>query len=304
MGLFGLIKRGLQKTTRILNTDIRDLFKSEGRLVDDAFLEELFASLIRTDLGVASAQKIIEEIRTDYRGRVVQMEEVVAHVKKELKLLMKQDTAPIALCADGPTVIMVCGVNGSGKTTSIAKLTKMFRNQKKSVVLGAADTFRAAAVDQLKIWAERLGAEIVTGKPNSDPASVAFNAVDFAVKNGRDVCIVDTAGRLQTQQNLMRELEKIHRVIGKVIPDAPHEVLLVLDATTGQNGISQATHFSESVHCTGLILAKLDGTAKGGVAVAIRQQVNIPVKYVGVGEQADDFALFQADDYVDAMFSE
>ncbi|MDO4584356.1 MAG: signal recognition particle-docking protein FtsY [Planctomycetia bacterium] len=304
MGLFDLFKRGLKKTTQILNTDIRDLFKKEGRLIDDEFLEELFASLIRTDLGVVSAQRIIEEIRTEYRGRVVFMEDIVEHVKKELKAIMKQDAAPIQLQTEGPTVIMVCGVNGSGKTTSIAKLTKLFRNQKKKVVLGAADTFRAAAVEQLTVWAQRLGAEIVTGKAGSDPASVAYNAVETAVQNRADVCIVDTAGRLQTQQNLMRELEKIHRVIGKVLPEAPHEVLLVLDATTGQNGISQAKHFTESVHCTGLILAKLDGTAKGGVAVAIRQQVQIPVKYVGVGEQADDFAMFDADEYVDAMFAE
>lgn len=304
MGLFDLFKRGLKKTTQILNTDIRDLFKKEGRLIDEAFLEELFASLIRTDLGVTSAQRIIDEIRTDYRGRVVFMEDIVEHVKKELKAIMKQDTAPILLQADVPTVIMVCGVNGSGKTTSIAKLAKMFRDQKKKVVLGAADTFRAAAVEQLTVWAQRLGAEIVTGAGGSDPASVAYNAVETAMKNRADVCIVDTAGRLQTQQNLMRELEKIHRVIGKVLPGAPQEVLLVLDATTGQNGISQAKHFTESVHCTGLILAKLDGTAKGGVAVAIRQQVQIPVKYVGVGEQADDFALFDADEYVDAMFAQ
>lgn len=303
MGLFDLFKRGLKKTTQILNTDIRDLFKKEGRLIDDEFLEELFASLIRTDLGVTSAQRIIDEIRTEYRGRVVFMEDIVEHVKKELKAIMKQDAAPIHLQTDGPTVIMVCGVNGSGKTTSIAKLTRMFRNQKKTVVLGAADTFRAAAVEQLTVWADRLGAEIVTGAAGSDPASVAYNAVETAVKNHADVCIVDTAGRLQTQQNLMRELEKIHRVIGKVLPAAPHEVLLVLDATTGQNGISQAQHFTEAVHCTGLILAKLDGTAKGGVAVAIRQQVQIPVKYIGVGEQADDFALFNADEYVDAMFT-
>ncbi|MDO4571387.1 MAG: signal recognition particle-docking protein FtsY [Planctomycetia bacterium] len=304
MGLFDVIKRGLKKTTQLLRTDIRDLFKKEGRLVDEDFLEELFASLIRTDMGVASAQKTVEEIRTEFRGRVVQMEEIVERVKKNLKELMVQDVAPIELRPQGTTVIMVCGVNGSGKTTSIAKLAKMFRNQKKSVLLGAADTFRAAAVEQLTIWAQRLGAEIVTGPSGSDPASVAYKAVETAVAKGVNVCIVDTAGRLQTQQNLMRELEKIHRVIGKVCPDAPHEILLVLDATTGQNGISQAKHFSESVHCTGLILAKLDGTAKGGVAVAIRQQMALPVRYVGVGEQADDWALFDANEYVDAMFDE
>ncbi len=302
MGIFDLFKRGLKRTQQLLNTDIRDLFKKEGRLVDDTFLEELFASLIRTDMGVQAAQKTVDGIRTEFRGRVVHMQEVLEHIKVDLKSLMRQDASPIVLRAEKPTVIMVCGVNGSGKTTSIAKLGQMFRDQGKTVLLGAADTFRAAAVEQLTVWAQRLGAEIVTGNPNSDPASVAHRAVETAVKNGADVCIVDTAGRLQTQQNLMRELEKIHRVIGKVVPDAPHEILLVLDATTGQNGISQAKHFSESVHCTGLILAKLDGTAKGGVAVAIRQQMALPVKYVGVGEKAEDLALFDADEYVDAMF--
>ncbi|MBQ6109578.1 MAG: signal recognition particle-docking protein FtsY [Thermoguttaceae bacterium] len=304
MGLFGLLKRGLEKTKRILNTDIRDLFKTEGRLVDEAFLEELFASLIKTDMGVEAAKEIRDETAKAFRGRVVFMKDLTDFVKEKLKAIMRQDASPIELRPDGPTVIMVCGVNGSGKTTSIAKLCKLFRDQGKTVVLGAADTFRAAAVEQLTVWAGRLGAEIVTGKSGCDPASVAYNAVDTAVKSKADVCIVDTAGRLQTQINLMRELEKIHRVIGKVLPDAPHEILLVLDATTGQNGISQAKHFTESVHCNGLILAKLDGTAKGGCAVAIRKQVNLPVKYIGVGEQASDFALFDPDAYVDAMFAE
>jgi fused signal recognition particle receptor len=201
-------------------------------------------------------------------------------------------------------VIMVAGVNGAGKTTSIAKLTAMFQAQGKSVVLGAGDTFRAAAVEQLTIWANRLGAQIVKGEPNSDPASVAHRAVATAIEAKADVCIVDTAGRLQTQQNLMQQLTKIHRVIGKQIAAAPHEVLLVLDATTGQNGISQAKHFTEAVHCTGIVLAKLDGTAKGGVVVAIRQQVGLPVKYVGVGERPEDLTLFVPDDFVEALFED
>ena len=217
---------------------------------------------------------------------------------------MAQPAEPIQFAESGPTVIMVCGVNGCGKTTSIAKLTKLFSESGKKVVLGAADTFRAAAVEQLTVWAGRLGAEIVTGDQGTDPASVAHRAVAKALEIGADVCIVDTAGRLQTQQNLMQELSKIHRVIGKQIPDAPHEVILLLDATTGQNGISQAQHFTEVVQCTGIILAKLDGTAKGGVVVAIRQSVGLPVKYVGVGEQADDLALFEPNPFVDALFDE
>lgn len=304
MGIFDKFKKGLQKTTQLLNTDIRDLFKSEGRLVDEEFLDELFEKLIKTDMGVQSAQETVDTIRTAFRGRVVHLDEVLEEVKKKLKELMAQPAEPIQFAESGPTVIMVCGVNGCGKTTSIAKLTKLYSESGKKVVLGAADTFRAAAVEQLTVWAGRLGAEIVTGDQGTDPASVAHRAVAKALEIDADVCIVDTAGRLQTQQNLMQELSKIHRVIGKQIPEAPHEVILLLDATTGQNGISQAQHFTQAVQCTGIILAKLDGTAKGGVVVAIRQSVGLPVKYVGVGEQADDLALFEPDPFVDALFDE
>jgi fused signal recognition particle receptor len=304
MGFFEKLKQGLKKTTQLLNTDIRDLFKTEGRLVDDQFLDELFETLVKTDMGVKPAQEIVDEISDSFRSRVVQMPDVLDHIKKKLKELMAQPADPIRFADDGPTVIMVCGVNGCGKTTSIAKLARMFMDDKKKVVLGAADTFRAAAVEQLTVWAQRLGAEIVTGQPGSDPASVAHRTAARALDTDTDVAIVDTAGRLQTQQNLMQELTKIHRVLGKQIADAPHEVLLVLDATTGQNGISQAKHFTDAVACTGLILAKLDGTAKGGVVVAIRQQVGLPVKYVGVGEKADDLALFQPDPFVEALFED
>jgi len=304
MGLFDKFKQGLKKTTQLLNTDIRDLFKAEGRLVDDTFLDELFEALIKTDMGVQAAKETVEDIRTTFRGRVVQMEEVIHQVKEKLKSLLAQPAAPIEFAANGPTVIMVAGVNGCGKTTSIAKLTRMFVDDGKKVVLGAADTFRAAAVEQLTIWAGRLGATIVTGDQGTDPASVAHRTVATALQENADICIIDTAGRLQTQQTLMQELTKIHRVAGKQIPDAPHEVLLVLDATTGQNGISQAQHFTEAVNCTGIVLAKLDGTAKGGVVVAIRQQVGLPVKYIGVGEQAEDLALFEPNPFVDALFEE
>lgn len=304
MGLFDKLKAGLQKTNRLLFTDVRDLFKSEGRLVDETFLDDLLETLIKTDMGVKAAQQIIDRVRSDFRGRVVHLSDVLATVKVQLKELMAQPEEPIRLAAEGPTVIMVAGVNGAGKTTSIAKLTQLFRAEGKQVVLGAADTFRAAAVEQLTIWAGRLGAEIVKGEQGGDPASVAHRAVARALELQADVCIIDTAGRLQTQQNLMQELTKIHRVIGKQIPAAPHEVLLVLDATTGQNGISQAKHFTEAVKCTGLMLAKVDGTAKGGVVVAIRQNVGLPVKYLGVGEKAEDLALFEPDSFVEAMFAE
>ncbi len=304
MGFFDKLKDGLRKTTRILNTDIRDLFKSKGRLVDEAFLDELFAALIKTDMGVPAAKEVVAEIGKTHRARIVEMAEIIDEVKKQLKSLLAQPGEPIRFATAGPTVVMVCGVNGAGKTTSIAKLTNLFRAQGKSVLLGAADTFRAAAVEQLTIWARRLGAEIVTGAAGSDPASVAHRAVQAAVEKQVDVCIVDTAGRLQTQQNLMAELTKIRRVMGKQIPDAPHEVLLVLDATTGQNGISQAKHFSEAVQCTGIVLAKIDGTAKGGVVTAIRKQVGLPVKFIGVGEQAEDLAPFEPEPFVDAMFDD
>jgi fused signal recognition particle receptor len=301
-GLLARFRRGLKKTSDLLNTDIRDLFKKEGRLVDDGLLTELFAILVKTDMGAGPAQSIRDRVAQDYRGRVVQMNDVLASIESSLRELMAQDSTPIALAAQGPTVIMVVGVNGSGKTTSIAKLAHMFLAEGRRVVLGAGDTFRAAAVEQLTVWAQRIGADIVTGKSGGDPASVAHRAVAQALETQADICIIDTAGRLQTQVNLMQQLDKIRRVMAKLIPAAPHEVLLVLDATAGQNGISQAKGFSEAAGCTGIILAKLDGTAKGGVVIPIRQQFQLPVKYVGLGEQASDLALFDVDRFVKALF--
>lgn len=303
-GLFARFKQGLQKTSRLLATDVRDLFKQEGRLLDDDFLRELFAILIKTDMGTAAAGETRDQIKADFRGRVVPMAEVIGKLKEKFREMLAQDEAPITRAESGPTVVMVVGVNGSGKTTSIAKLATLFKNEGLSVVLGAGDTFRAAAVQQLTVWAERIGAEIVTGDAGTDPASVAHRAVARAVETNADICILDTAGRLQTQTNLMQELGKIRRVIGKQIETAPHEVLLVLDATAGQNGISQAQGFSDAAGCTGIVLAKLDGTAKGGVVIPIRRQFNLPVKYIGVGEGATDLALFNPDEFVDAMFAD
>ena len=302
-GLFARLKQGLRKTHDVMTTDLRDIFK-EGRRVDQEFLDELLETLIKTDMGVAAAQEICDEVETQFKSRVVQEADVIDTIKTKLKSLLEQPEEPIRFAESGPTVLMVCGVNGSGKTTSISKLANLFQSQGKKVVLGAADTFRAAAVEQLTVWAERLGCDIVTGESGGDPASVAFQAVARAVETNADVCIVDTAGRLQTQTNLMKELEKIHRVIGKQVEDAPHEVILVLDATTGQNGISQAMHFTEAVECTGLVLAKLDGTAKGGVVVAIRKNVGLPVKYIGVGETPADLAAFVSDEFVEALFAD
>ena len=303
-GMFSRFRQGLKKTTQLLNTDIRDLFKQEGQLVDDAFLDRLFEILIRTDMGAAPANEIRTEVQNEFRGRVVEMQEVLERVKLKLLELTDQEERPIVLQAQGPTIVLVVGVNGSGKTTSIAKLTRYFRDQGKSVLLGAGDTFRAAAVEQLTVWADRLGAEIVKGKQGADPASVVHRAVATAIEQAVDVCILDTAGRLQTQTNLMDQLTKIRRVITKQVEEAPHEVILVLDATAGQNAISQAKGFSDAAECTGIVLAKLDGTAKGGVVIPIRQQFNIPVKYIGVGEQPEDLALFNPREFVDALFAD
>lgn len=301
-GIFNRFRQGLKRTSQLLNTDIRDLFKQEGQLVDDEMLDRLYAALVRTDMGVVPAGEIRDQIQSEFRGRVVEMVDIQSRVKEQLLRLMTQEESPLNLQTEGPTIVVVVGVNGSGKTTSIAKLTQRLTSDGKRVVVAAGDTFRAAAVEQLTVWAGRLGIPIITGEPGSDPASVAHRAVAQALSDNADVCIIDTAGRLQTQTNLMDQLAKIRRVIEKQIPTAPHEVLLVLDATAGQNGISQARGFSEAIQCTGIVLSKLDGTAKGGVIIPIRQQYQIPVKFVGVGEGAQDLAPFEPQAFVDALF--
>jgi fused signal recognition particle receptor len=300
---FGFLKRltdGLQKTASSISSGFRRLL---GRRVDQNLLDELEATLLSADCGLEATEQIVTRLREAYSQREV-TGEVLEFVKTEMKGMLDQGDNGLKLAAEPPTVIMVCGVNGSGKTTSIAKLTTWFVKQGKKVLLGAGDTFRAAAVDQLTMWAERVGADIVKAAPNSDPASVAYDACVAGKARGVDVVIVDTAGRLHTQANLMKELEKIHRVIGKAIPGAPHEVILVLDATNGQNAILQAAQFGKAVGCTGIILAKLDGTAKGGAVVSIRQKVGLPVKFVGVGEKADDLDVFRADEFVEALFAQ
>jgi fused signal recognition particle receptor len=264
-------------------------------------------------MGVAASTRIVEKLRAEHGGRTVNVDAIWKTVRDELiELLKGQDDvrwdltnplSPLKKAASGPTVILVAGVNGVGKTTSIAKLTNLLMKNGNKVVLAAGDTFRAAAVEQLTMWSQRLGCPIVRKESNSDPAAVAFEGVQKAVEVGADYLIVDTAGRLQTQKNLMDELTKIRRVMQKIIPDAPHESLLVIDATTGQNGLSQAKSFSQAIGCTGLVLAKLDGTARGGVVVAIRQDMGFPVKYIGVGEQVDDIELFDPIGFVDALFS-
>ncbi|MEX0704530.1 MAG: signal recognition particle-docking protein FtsY [Planctomycetales bacterium] len=312
MGWFDKLKQGLQKTKDVLRTDVRDLFKS-GEILDEPKLAQFEARVIKSDMGVVAAAKIVADIREKHLGRTLVLDEVWNTIRASLKGQLQGENStdwdpnaplsPLARAASGPTVILVAGVNGAGKTTSIAKLANLLQKAGKSVVLAAGDTFRAAAVEQLTLWSQRLGCEIVTRPGGTDPAAVAYAGCDRALEAGLDFVVVDTAGRLQTHHNLMEELRKIHRVIGKRIEGAPHESLLVLDATTGQNGISQAQKFSEAIGCTGIILAKLDGTAKGGVVVAIRQQMGIPVKYVGVGEKIDDLEVFNPDRFVDALFA-
>ena len=232
------------------------------------------------------------------------MEEVLATITEQTKTMLEQESTALKYASDGPTVILVVGVNGSGKTTSIGKLANHLHQSGKRIVLGAGDTFRAAAVEQLTIWAGRIGCDIVTGKAEADPASVAYQTVEKAVESNADVAIIDTAGRLQTQTNLMQQLEKIRRVVGKKIEGAPHEVILVLDSTAGQNAISQARGFSEAAQCTGIVLAKLDGSAKGGVILPIREQFQLPVKFVGLGEGIDDIAEFDATAFARALFAQ
>jgi fused signal recognition particle receptor len=300
------LKGALRKTKEVLNTDVRTLF-IPGRQIDDAFLTETEEKLIRADLGVGNVTKIITEIRDRWRlGRIRNQDEAGQIFRTELVTGWGgPETRELKFAASGPTVIMVAGVNGAGKTTSIAKLAWLLKNQmNKKVMVCASDTFRAAAVDQLTIWADRIGVEIVKHKSGADPAAVAYDACEAAKTRGIDVLIVDTAGRLHTQDHLMRELTKIRDVVSKRIEGAPHEVLLVLDATTGQNAIAQAKNFGKAVNVTGIVLAKLDGTAKGGVVLAIKNQLDIPVKFIGLGETPQDIETFDPTRFVDALFGE
>ncbi len=303
-GLFSSWKAVLKKTSTVLNTDIRDLWKGQGELVDEDFLQKLFAILVRSDMGGDMARKIRDRIGTDFRARKVEFQEILDIISQEIRQTLEQGGIEIAVAESGPTVILVVGVNGSGKTTSIAKLAHRYVKSGKRVLLGAGDTFRAAAVEQLTIWSERIGCDIVKGAPGADPGTIAFQATKKAVDENYDVCILDTAGRLQTQSNLMQQLDKIRRVIAKQIPTAPHEVLLVLDATAGQNAISQAKGFSDAAGCTGIVLSKLDGSAKGGVVIPIRQQFNLPVKLVGLGEQMTDLATFDPEMFAKALLAD
>jgi len=302
------LKGALRKTAAVLNTDVRTLF-IPGRQIDEAALAEWEAKLLQADMGVMPVQSMIGEIRERWRlGKIKSGAEAEQIVRDQILAILTRVPASereLRMAASGPTVILVAGINGAGKTTSIAKLAWILKNQMhKKVMVCASDTFRAAAVDQLTIWSERIGVEIVKHKMGADPAAVAYDACEAAKARGLDVLIVDTAGRLHTQDHLMRELTKIRDVVAKRIPGAPHEVLLVLDATTGQNAIQQAKHFSAAIGVTGILLAKLDGTAKGGVVISIHDQLNIPVKFVGLGETPEDIETFDPQRFVAALFGE
>lgn len=306
MGLFrstlNVIRKGLQRTRETFASGLRSLLA--GRTLSDDVIDELEAALIQADVGVHTSVRLIEHLREEFKaGRIHKGDEVLEFLKNELKSYWPEADRRINLANTKPTVILVAGINGSGKTTSVAKIAKSLRDSGHSVLLAAADTFRAGAIHQLSIWAERLGVEIIRGQQNADPAAVAYDACEAALARGVDVLLIDTAGRLHTQHPLMRQLIKIRDVVAKRIPGAPHEVLLVLDATTGQNAIEQAKQFSQAVDVTGLFLAKLDGTAKGGIVVAIRDAVNIPVKLIGVGETPEDVEPFNPETFVDSMFA-
>src|SRR3954453_11888895 len=304
------LKGALRKTAQVLNTDVRTLFVP-GRQINETFLGEVEERLLQADLGVANVDRIVGAIRDRWRlGRIRNADEAAGVIRDEVHQMLTAggDDAPsreLRFAPSGPTVILVAGINGAGKTTSIAKLAWLLKNEMgKKVMVCASDTFRAAAVDQLTIWADRIGVEIVKHKSGADPAAVAYNACEAAKTRGIDVLIVDTAGRLHTQDHLMRELTKIRYVVSKRIAGAPHEVLLVLDATTGQNAIAQAQNFAKAVNITGIVLAKLDGTPKGGVGLGIKNQLNIRVKFIGLGETPEDIETFDPQRFVDALFGE
>ena len=295
--LYDKIKQGLG-LTRSLFSGLATLLRLRGK-VDKDFLVELEKSLYLADVGTATTSQIVERVRKAFLDK-----EVDGDVEVFVKQMLREQLTTgmgINYRPVGPTVILVAGVNGAGKTTSIAKLAYRLKNEGKKVLVAAGDTFRATAVEQLTIWCDRIGVDLVKNAQGSDPAAVAHDACDRAKARGYDILIVDTAGRLHTQSHLMRELEKIHRVVSKQIEDAPHEVLLVLDGTNGQNAIIQAEQFKKTVKCTGIVLTKLDGTAKGGAIFAIKAKLDLPVKFIGIGEKLDDLEPFDAETYVEAL---
>lgn len=295
------IKDSLNRTRSVLIDPLRDLVA--GRKLDEALINEIEAVLLRADVGVQATRRLIEGLRADVKaGKLEKGEDAIGYLKRSVSAMWPPEDLGLEFTNEGPTVLLVTGVNGVGKTTTIAKLCHALRQDGKTVLLGACDTFRAGAVRQLEVWAERIGVDVVRGQQGGDPAAVAFDACAAGASRGVDVVILDTAGRLQTQEALMRQLEKIAKVAGKRIDGAPHESLLVLDATSGQNAVAQAEHFAKAVPLSGLVITKLDGTAKGGVVIAVREACGVPVKFIGVGETAEDLQPFDPEAFVEGLF--
>ncbi len=307
MGLFDKLKQGLKKTHENIFNKIDKLVNAKSE-IDDDFLDNLEEILLSSDVGVYTTEKIIENLKKRVKEekyeRTDQLKSILRDELKKVFITGSDENKKPFLVEKKPYVIIVVGVNGVGKTTSIGKMAYNYKNAGYSVLIGAADTFRAAANEQLETWAKRSGTEIIQSAQGSDPSSVVYNTIQSGIAKNYDVIIIDTAGRLHTKVNLMEELSKIRRVIQKQLPEAPHEVLLVLDATTGQNGMVQAKEFSHSIPLTGLVLTKLDGTAKGGIVLKISSEMKIPVKYIGVGEQIDDLQVFDKENFVKALLED
>lgn len=300
MGLFAKIKEGLKKTRENVSTSIEKMLHSFQK-IDDELFEELEELLVLGDVGVPTAERICEECRRQVKERKISDPDEIYGLIQEITAGMMRGGEALDVSTK-PSVVLVIGVNGVGKTTTIGKLAYRLKNEGKRVILAAADTFRAAAIEQLEVWAERSGCDLIRQSEGSDPASVVFDAISAAKARGADMVICDTAGRLHNKKNLMAELEKINRIIDRELPGAAKEVLLVLDAATGQNAVNQAREFQNAAHITGIVLTKLDGTPKGGVVIAIREDLKIPVKFIGVGEQLDDLQPFDADEFAKALF--
>ena len=304
MGFFSKFKEGLAKTRDALMGKVEQII-TFGRKIDEEFYEELEEALIMADVGVNTVMEIMDELRAEVKKqKLSDAEELKPVLKRILADLMGEESTGLKMAAEGLTIILFVGVNGVGKTTTIGKLAHKFKSEGKKVVLAAGDTFRAGAIEQLEVWGQRAGVDVIKQQAGSDPAAVIYDGIQAARARKADILLCDTAGRLQNKTNLMEELNKVFRVIKREVPDAPHEVLLVLDATTGQNALQQAKLFGESAGVTGLVLSKLDGTAKGGIVIAIRRELTLPVKYVGLGEKIDDLQPFDPQDFVNALFAE
>ena len=303
-GFIKSLKRGLAKTHEILNIRIDDLILGKKE-IDHDFIEELEEILISSDLGVKTAHKLIEQVQAKVkRGEADKPELIKRYLKDCIYNLIVESEHPLSPAGESPFVIMVIGVNGTGKTTTIAKMAHHYKSLGKTVLLVAADTFRAAAIEQLEVWSKRVDCVLMKQSAGSDPSAVVYDALKSSKKRGVDIVIVDTAGRMHTKINLMEELKKIKRVTDREHPGAPHEILLVIDATTGQNALSQVKLFQEAIDITGIVLTKLDGTSKGGIIIAISDEFNIPIRYIGIGESFDDLRQFKAREFVDALLDE